>query len=345
METKDILSVLTETEGVSGNEENVLLRVRDILNDMDIGNTDINFVNNTLTAKLGDFDDNKPTLMLEAHIDEIGMIVTYITDEGFLEISGVGGIDMRVLSASQVTVYGTAENGEIKAVKGVITSVPPHLLKDDSALPKIDDIYVDIGMSKEQAEKCVSLGDIVLIENKLADLQNGRVSAKALDDRSGVCAVIKALEMLKDKKLNCNIAGVFCSKEEIGSAGAKTQAYNLKPDMAVVVDVSFAKTHYESNSECGNLGEGPMIGIAPSLDKEMSKEMINTAKEKGIPYQVEVMSGRTGTDADSIGISRGGVKNVTVSIPEKHMHTPVEIVDIKDIENTAKLMTAFAESV
>lgn len=339
MDTFEILSELTKVNGVSGNEESALDKTLDILNEMQLTKSSVNNVNNTLTASFEDYDESKPTLMLEAHIDEIGMIVTYITEEGFLKVSNVGGIDRRVLLSSQVTVYGR------EVVKGVVTSTPPHLEKDSSKTPEMENIYIDIGMSKEKALQTVSLGDTVLIENELVKLQNGRVSSKALDNRSSVCAVIKAMEMLKGKKLNCNVLGVFCSKEEIGSAGAKTQTYALNPDMAIVVDVSFAKTHYESEETCGLSGKGPMIGIAPSLNREMSAKLAELAKGKNIPYQLEVMSGKTGTDADTIGISKGGVKTVTVSIPEKHMHTPVEIVDLADIENTAKLIAAFAESV
>lgn len=336
MNTFEILSELTSAAGVSGSEEEACRAAEKILNISGCCEISENF--GTILCKYGKFDDNKPLLLLEAHIDEIGMIVTYITDDGFLKVSGCGGLDNRVLLAQQVTVFGK------KLISGIITSTPPHLEKDSSCAPEVGDIYIDIGMTKEQAEKTISLGDRVLIENELVNLQGSRVTSKALDNRAGVAAVIRALELLKDKETSYNIAAAFSSQEEIGERGAKTGAFSVSPDMAIIVDVSFAKTHSESDEDCGTMGKGPMIGIAPSLSRKMSDDLIRIAQENNIPYQLEIMNGKTGTDADVIGISQGGVMTVTLSVPEKHMHTPVEIVDIEDIENTAKLIAAFIEN-
>lgn len=289
-------------------------------------------------GKCRNFDEKKPTILLDAHIDEIGMIVTYITDDGFLKVSNCGGVDTRLLLAQQVDVLC-----DDKTIKGIITSTPPHLENDNSKAPEIDDVFVDIGMSKEQAEKIVSLGDRVYIKNELSALQQDKITSNALDDRSGVAAILYALDLLKDKETKYNIAVLFSAQEEIGEIGAEIGAYNISPDLAIAVDVSFAQTNGENAVKCGKMGQGPMIGIAPSLSREVSKNLIATAKANEIPYQIEVMNGKTGTNADAIATAKCGVKTCTVSIPLKYMHTPVEVVSVKDIESTAKLIAKFCE--
>lgn len=336
MDIKEILQRLTGACGVSGDENYAAAEAKDILSQYGKVSADIC---GSVVCRVGEFDESKPTVLLDAHIDEIGMIVTYITDDGFLKVSNCGGLDRRTLLAQQVTVYGKEK------LTGFVTSTPPHLEKDSSAVPEMDDIYIDIGYTKEQAEKLVSLGDRVLTENTLADMQGGRVTSKALDDRAGCAALIAAADMLKGKNLGCNVVILLSVQEEVGERGAKTGAFDIDADMAIEVDVSFAKTHGESGEECGMLGKGPMIGIAPSLSRKMSQRLVKLAEENGIPYQIEVMNGKTGTNADAIGTTKGGIPAVTVSIPEKHMHTPVETADIKDIENTAKLIAKFIESV
>ncbi|MFA5658367.1 MAG: M20/M25/M40 family metallo-hydrolase, partial [Oscillospiraceae bacterium] len=240
-----------------------------------------------------------------------------------------------LLSAQTVNIFGK------KTIKGIVTSTPPHLSDDDKKLPKIEDFFIDTGYSKTALEKIVSLGDRVSVESFPAELLNGCFSSKAIDDRSGVAAILLTLEKLKGKDIPMKVTALFSAQEETGERGAKTAAFTISPDMAIAVDVSFALTNDDSEFKCGKLGKGPMIGIAPSLDRKMSDDLINTAKENGISYQVEIMNGTTGTNADVIGVTKGGVKAVTVSIPLKYMHTPVEVVDFEDIEKTAELMANF----
>lgn len=286
-------------------------------------------------GNIGEREEGKPHILLDAHIDEIGLIVTYITDEGFLKVANCGGVDRRVLLAQQVTIFGKEE------IKGIITSTPPHLEEDDKKVPKMEDVFVDIGMSKEQAESIISLGDRAVIDANACELLNGRVTSKAIDDRSGVVAILYALEKIKGKELPYSISVLFSAQEETGERGAKTAAFKINPDLAIAVDVSFALTSDDSEHKCGKMGKGVMIGVAPSLNKDLSNQLISIAKEKKVPYQIEVMDGTTGTNADVIGVTRGGVKTVTLSIPLKYMHTPVEVVEIKDIENTGKLIAKF----
>ncbi len=333
MELLKTLTELCAQRGVSGDEKNASEKAAQLLREYADVSTDA-FGN--VYGIVGTHEQSKQTLLLEAHIDEIGMIVTYITDDGFLKISSCGGTDERVLTAQQVTVCGR------QSLTGVVTSIPPHLQKDGES-SESGSYYVDIGMTKQQAEKVVSLGDRVLVENELEIMREHIVTSKALDDRSGVAAVLWALDKLKGKQTDYNISVLFAAQEETGERGAQTGAYRLSPDLAVAVDVSFAKTHFESEEDCGIMGRGVMIGVAPSLCAELSDAFINTAKQSDIPYQIEVMNGKTGTDADKISVTKSGVKTVTLSIPLKYMHTPTEVLDLRDIDYTASLIAEFAQ--
>lgn len=335
MNIEKILAELVDENGISGNEFPVSHKAAEILSRYIDVHTD-SFGNVYGVSK--DFSENKKTLLFDAHIDEIGMIVTYITDDGFLKVSPCGGLDSRLLMAQEVDVLGR------ERIKGVIISTPPHLEQDSSKAPEMDEIYVDIGMSKENAEKTVSLGDRVYINNSLVCLENGLVTSKSLDDRSGVAAIIYVLDLLKDKKLKYNLKVMLSVQEEIGERGAMIGAYNADSDMAIAVDVSFARTNGECPDKCGEMAKGPMIGISPSLSREMSAALIETAKRNDISYQIEVMSGKTGTNADAIGVTKSGVKTCTVSIPLKYMHTPVETISIYDVECTGKLLAKFCET-
>lgn len=275
-------------------------------------------------------------ILLDAHIDEIGMVVTFITDDGFLRVGPCGGIDRRLLAASPVTVH-TAED----AINGVVCSVPPHLSDGEKKNQKVEDIYIDIGLSGEEAEAAVLPGDIVTLQSASRALLNGLVSGKAIDDRAGCVAHLKALEYLGDTKLSCGLTVVFSSMEEVGGQGAKTAAYTAAPTHAIAVDVSFAFTPDSRKDKCGALKQGPMIGFAPILDRELSDKLAEVAKAQDIPCQREVMGGRTGTNADSIVTAQGGVVTGLISIPQKYMHTPIETVAVQDVEDTGKLIAAY----
>lgn len=336
MNIKDTLFDLTTQVGVSGDEFRASQKACELLKKY----TDDVIVDDfgNVIGNIGERKEGKLHILLDAHIDEIGFIVTYITDSGFLKVSGCGGIDRRLILAQEVTVYGN------KAIKGVITSTPPHLEKDNKKMPEIDDIYIDIGYTKQQAEEIVSLGDRVVINSKPSELIGSKVTSKCIDDRSGVVAILYALEKLsleKSDKLACSVSVLFSAQEETGERGANIGAYNINPDIAIAVDVSFAYTSEDKEYKCGKMGKGTMIGIAPSLCKNLSNRMIDIAKEKKIPYQLEIMNGTTGTNADVIGVTRSGVKAVTLSIPLKYMHTPIEVIDTDDIKYTGELVSEF----
>lgn len=282
-----------------------------------------------------------PLLLLDAHIDEIGMIVTYIEDDGFVRVSNCGGIDRRLLSAQEVTIYGK------KPVFGVFGSKPPHIATEAerNKIPELSEMYIDIGMSKEEAEKLIAPGDRVITNSNFHKLLNDRISVKSLDDRCGVACILEALRLLKEEnaELPCRLAVLFSSQEETNYGGCTSAAYRINPDIAIAVDVSFALTSDAPKDRCGFMGKGAMIGIAPALNKSLSDKLVSIAKEKEIPYQPEVMGAHTGTNADALSNMRGGVVTGVVSIPLRYMHTPIEEIQLSDLEAVGRLLAEYAK--
>ena len=334
MEITEVLKELCSAVGVSGAEESACAVAEKYLRKFAENASTDKFGN--VTAFIGDKNNGKKTLMLEAHIDEIGFIVSYIDDKGFIKVGECGGTDRRLYAAQTVTVHGESP------VRGVIATLPPHVNSDTKKAMKAEDIVIDTGYSKDALTKMVSLGDRVTIDSKFATLSGTRVSGKAIDDRSGVAAVLYALSLLQDKKTDYNIAVLFASQEETGSRGAKIGAFNIDADFCLATDVSFAYTPGCKKEKCGEMGKGAMIGISPVLDRDVTEKLKNIAKEKEIPVQFEIMGGETGTDADEISTAKNGVRTGLISIPLKYMHTPVEVIDTEDIKAVGSLMAQFA---
>ena len=194
-------------------------------------------------------------------------------------------------------------------------------------------------MNKEEIVKIVSLGDKITFKRNFTKLLNNQISASCLDDRSGVASVLMSLDELKN--LPCKINVMFSTQEEVGTRGAKIGPYAKKIDEFISVDVSFAYTPTCDKADCKEIGKGAMIGFSPILDKMISRKLVDTAKKNNIPYQCEIMNGSTGTNADVITLSENGIKGALISIPEKYMHQPMEVVDISDIESVSKLICAY----
>lgn len=332
MDLKKTVFELCHSYGASGDEssaaETALAMLREYCPSAEI-------VNGNVIGKFGVHSDDKKLLVLDAHIDQIGFIVTDITEKGFIKVGNLGGIDRRLLPAQQVVIHGKQD------IKGVICSVPPHLTKGDGKVSAIDEVSVDTGMTKSELEKTVSLGDSITFDVKCRSLLNERITGGALDDRCGIASILYALELLKDRNLKYNLTVIFSAQEELGERGAKIGAYEINPDIAIAVDVSFAYAQGENPKKCGYLGKGAMIGISPCLSRKISQKLIDTAESMKIPYQTEVMNGLTSTNADQYSVSRDGAEVCTVSIPLRNMHTPVEVIDIADVRYTAELLAEY----
>ena len=330
MNTVELLKELTSAVGVSGEENNIVDLLKTKLEPY--GDVSIDAMNNVYCTFGSGYH-----FLLDAHLDEIGMIVTDITDDGFIKFNHVGGIDRRMLLGYEVSIWGKEE------VKGIISTLPPHLqtAEDEKKVPEFKDLSIDVGMDKEEIVKIVSLGDKITFKRNFTKLLNNQISASCLDDRSGVASVLMSLDVLKN--LPCKITVMFSTQEEVGTRGAKIGPYAKKIDEFISVDVSFAYSPTCDKADCKQIGKGAMIGFSPILDKMISRKLVDTAKKNNIPYQCEIMNGSTGTNADVITLSENGIKGALISIPEKYMHQPMEVVDISDIESVSKLICAYVK--
>lgn len=278
---------------------------------------------------------SQKTVLLTAHIDEIGFTVTNVLEGGFLRLSKVGGVDIRVLPSQRVVIHGKRD------IVGVFTSTPPHLAKDkQSEFSDLDEIFVDTGM--KNVDEFISIGDFASFDIKAKELQNDYITAKSIDNRSGCTVMLEVAKNLKNSGgAKDNIVIMLASGEELGNRGAKTGAFGKNIDEAVVVDVSFGVSPGADPSKCGECQKGAMIGVSPILDKQMRENLISIAQKNEIPYQLEAMSGLTSTDADVVSVTESGIKTALISIPIKYMHTPIETVNLADIKAVADLITEY----
>ncbi len=284
--------------------------------------------------------ENAPRLLLDAHLDEVGFLVTGIED-GFLRIAAIGGVDPRVLPDRELTIL-TQE-----PIFGVVACLPPHVLKkeDSDKAQSMEKLCVDIGMSQTEAEKAVPIGTPAVYREDCLPLGEGQVCGKSLDDRSCFAAILRTLELLKDKELDVDVYAIGSVCEEVGGWGAEAAAFRCAPTYCVAVDVTFgaAPDTPKSKLQVMDMAGGPAIGVGPSIPLWMSRRLEAKAKEGGIPYQVEVLSGQTGTNGDDYQTAREGIATAVVSLPLKYMHTPLEAIYLSDLEQTAQLLAAFAE--
>ena len=288
-----------------------------------------------------------PRLMLAAHADEIAMAVNYINDEGYIYVRKMGGIDAASTKAQRVVIH--SKSGPIK---GVVGRVAPHLTKEDKEPkpPKIHDLFIDIGVeSRAEAEKLVRIGDPITLTDEFDLLRNDLVIARAFDNRIGTFAVAEALRLLKESKskLQAEVCGVSNVQEEVGLLGARQIAYSLKPDVALVVDVTHATDYPTVNKlEHGDvkIGSGPAITHGGCNHPEVVSRIEKIAKAKKIALQHEAMSATSGTDTDAIFWTRGGIASALISLPNRYMHSPVELVSLKDLERIPELLAGFADS-
>jgi endoglucanase len=284
-------------------------------------------------------------LMLAAHMDEIGFMVSYITKEGFLRIAPLGGQNPRILAGQRVTVTGS--KGEFH---GIIGEKPIHLLSDEERkkLVKQEDLFVDVGASsKEDALELVNVGDFITFQRQCEWLGKGEVfSCKAADDRIGVLVQLLAFEHFVAHPPLWDIVGVFNTQEEIGVRGVTTSAYSVDPDAAIVLEVTHAIDYPGiSKEQFGDvdLGGGPCITMGPNLHPRLVKHVTATAQEYKIPFQVRVTSGPTGTEARQIQITRKGVATALITVPVRYMHTNIEVISPVDVHYAVDLLEKSVE--
>jgi len=285
-----------------------------------------------------------PLLAVVGHIDEIGLIVTHVDDDGFLYFIGVGGWDAQILVGQRLEI--TTRNGQIP---GVIGKKPIHLLKEEERkkVAEVKDLHIDIGAANgDEARELVRIGDVAVISGEPVELPNGRVISRAMDNRLGAFVALEAARLVAEAGgASGDVAAVAAVQEEITFAGARTTAFGLEPDVAIVVDVTHATDAPGIEvKEIGAhpFGSGPSIDRGSTINPRVFELLHETAEAEGIPFTVAASARFTGTDADAIHLNRVGVPTGVVSIPLRYMHSPVEMVQLEDVENTAKLVAAFA---
>jgi len=280
--------------------------------------------------------DSPRKIALYAHMDEIALMINDIDKDGFISFIAVGGIDPRILLSQEVLIHGKRE------VYGVIGVKPPHLqTPDETKEIKIEKLYIDVGMTKEQVNEVIKIGDYITFKGKWVDLQNNIISSKALDNRAGVAVIIEVMKELAKDLLDSEIIYNATTQEEVGLRGSTVNSFSIGPDLAIVIDAGFGDMPGLEKDETFILGKGPAIAIGPNLHPIFSKELINFAKQENMPFQIDVEPGNTGTEAWAIQISRTGIPVLLISIPLRYMHTTVETISLDDVENSAKLISGY----
>ncbi len=335
-ESYDFLKSIEETPSVSGYEQPVARIIRkrmgkfadDIVTDVH-GNLIV-----SIKGKTG------PRVMLAGHMDQIGFLVNHINDNGFIHVTPVGGIDNAVLPGSILTVH--TKTGPIHGVMG---RKAVHLMKPEERNGgKIDlaDLAVDIGAKdKKEAQEKVQIGDPITFKLGVTKLMNDRIVSPALDNKVGAFVIMEALRLLSESKCDCSVYAVATVQEEFGLRGARTACYGIDPQVGIAVDVTHASDYAGVDKRVAGdikVGGGPVIDIGANINPLMSDLFIDVAKKKKIEHQLAAAPGATGTDANAIQISRAGVAAGLISIPNRYMHTQVEMCALPDLENAAILI-------
>ena len=286
-------------------------------------------------------------IMLAGHADQIGFMVKSISNEGFIYVAALGGIDASVLWGSYLTIYG--EKGPIKGIFGrkPIHSQPA----DERSRPTLDleKMWVDIGAAnKKEAEKLVKVGDLATMELRAETFGKDLIVSPGLDDKVGLWVAMEALKLCVDKKLNVGLYSVSTVQEELGLRGARTAAYGIDPEVGIAIDVTFATDNpggEGSKSAPCRIGKGPTVVRGPNINTEVEKQLYAIAKKNKIPYQLAPSPTPLGNDANALQLSRGGVAAASIGIPNRYMHTQVEMCSFSDINNAAKLLALFVQSI
>lgn len=336
----ELLKKLSQTPGISGREERIRALIKEELEKL-ADEVKVDAIGNVIAFKKGKSGGKK--VMISGHMDEIGFIVSQIEEKGFLRLSPVGGLDPRNLVAQRVVVHGR------KDIRGIMMPAikPVHIMTAEEAKAplKISDLYVDLGLTKEETEKLVRIGDPVTIDREFLEF-GANVSGKAMDDRAGVWVMIEALRQVKEHEVD--IYAVASVQEEVGLRGATTGAYGICPDIGVALDVTLAVDGPGSSKQfqVTALGEGAAIKIMDSAsisNYKLVDFMRTLAEENQIKYQMEILP-RGGTDAGAIERAQTGCPVITLSVPTRHVHSNVETINKEDIKSTAALLAKFLET-
>ncbi len=278
--------------------------------------------------------ENAATLLLDAHMDTIGLAVSEICGDGFVRCSPVGGIDRRILTTAEIDIYGK------KTVRGLFASVPPHLAgkNGDNTLPDFADMLVDTGKTEEELKNIISVGDPCVFVGETKELLGDRITSAHLDDKICCAAILCACSKLCDSETDCNVTVLLSSGEETREGGAKTASFITEADGCIALDVNFAKEKGVPEWQCSKIGDGAMISRSAATDRRMTDIVIKCAKKAGIPCKIIAETEGTGTNADTIEVSNRGTPTAVLSVPIKYMHTPSELCSEGDVRCVAGIL-------
>lgn len=336
------LQKLVETPSPSGFEQAAQKLVRARLKDVvDEVRTDVH--GNVIAVKN---PDAPVRVMLSGHCDEIGLMITHIDEQGFLYFDTIGGIDATILAGQRIEIH--AEKG---MVEGIIGKKAIHLMEPEerTKASKIKELWIDIGAKdKKDAMKVVAIGDPATVSRRFVTMRNDLVASRGFDDRTGAWVVVETMRRISKMKLSCGVYGVTSVQEELGLRGARTAAYGIDPHAGIAVDVGFASDYPTIDKKMVGdiaLGKGPILHRGGNINPVLAKIMERAAKARKIPFQMQAEPRATGTDANVIQINKAGAAAALLSIPNRYMHTPVEVVSLKDLDNAVALLTATLEQI
>lgn len=334
---KKLIKELSDLRGISGFEYRISDKIAEYFRPY-ADDVTVDTLGNVIAVKRSG-KENAKKIMIEAHCDEIGLMVRDIDDRGFVTMAMVGGIDARILPSSEVVIHGR------KDLPGVIGAKPPHLQEADEAkkASKLTDMAIDTGMNADEVKKYVSVGDSITLAQSVGELGGGQFSGKTLDDRAGVAALITTMKNLMKIKTDVDVYAVAAVQEEVGLRGAKTAAYSINPNLAIAVDVCHGITP-DNSDNAFETGSGAVISIGPNIHPKLQKRLSETAEKYHVKTELDVDGGDTGTDAWAIQVSRCGVPTALLSIPLKYMHTSVETLSVSDVSAVSELLTYFIQN-
>jgi len=333
----EFLSLLSMSSGVSGYEGSIASLVMERFSHL-TDEVRCDTIGNVYALKKG--YGRRSRIMLAAHMDEIGLMVTKIDPRGFLRFTSIGGVDQRTLLSQEVLVHGRL------AIPGIIGSLPPHLLQngDSEQAVKMEEMSIDVGLSFAKINEVIQVGDVVTLRRETYPLLNNVLAGKSLDDRAGVVVMMVCLEELSRLQHSHDVIAVATTQEEVGERGALTSAYTLDPDLAVAIDVTHGSTPDTKGQVSIELGKGPAVALGPNIHPAIYRHFSETAQEHRLPMQIEPTPGNSGTDAWAIQVTQAGIPTGLISIPVRYMHTSVETLDMQDVLDSGKLLAHFIAS-
>ncbi len=334
---REMLTILSALPGPSGFERPVALQALELMRPY-VDEVNIDRMGNVIGIRRCGKSGAK-SILLDAHLDEIGLI-TIGSDEGFLRFRSIGGVDPRMLPNREVTILTQPP------LFGVVACLPPHVQQAgdaDRSVP-LEELYIDTGLTQEQVEELIPIGTPCVFRDSCFPMGEKQMCGKAMDDRACFVTLLRAAQMLQNKQLDVDVYILGSTREEVGHYGAAVATWTVAPDCCIAVDVTHGKTPDSPKYRTNDMGGGPSVGIGPNMTRWMTERMLAKAREKEIPFQYDVMAGATGTNGWDMQIAREGIATHVLSLPLKYMHSPVETLDLEDMENVAALIAAFVEN-